>query len=284
MNRNIPYLDNPAWRNGQDCRVQDLALSIMDLGVIHSDATYDVIAVINGKPLKMDQHLDRFLSSCQHWRIPIPYTKQELQQVVLSVHERSGWNSSIIWLSVTRGIPESGNPRDLINCDPDVMCYAKPWNKFNGTGTATVCLSQRVTRVPDCAIDQRHKNWVWPDLTQAQWEAIDRGYDTAVLYSTDGYLTEGPGFNVAIVLDGAVYAPARNRLPGISMLLVEELCRTRNIRFHWQDITPDMLSRCQDMFLTTTVGNIVTVTKFEDRDLEISPVQKLLLDAVETLI
>jgi len=266
------YNNYPAWHNGMYCQVQDLSVSIMDLGLIHSDATYDVMAFIDHRGLKIEQHIDRFLTSCDYWRIPLEYSRQDLIDVVCNIHQQTGWPSSIVWLSVTRGIPRSGNPRDLLNCQPNVMCYAKPYQQFNGTGRATVCLATQ-QRVPNSGVNQLHKNFVWSDLTRAQWEAIDRGFDTAVLLSTEGYLTEGPGFNVAIVKDNVVHAPRTNRLPGISMLLIEETCQALDIDFCWSDIDTNMLDTCDDMFLTTTVGNIVAVTNYNGRDFAPSDIQ-----------
>ena len=269
------YHDYPAWHNGKFCRVDDLKISILDLGLIHSDATYDVIAFIDNAGLKINEHIDRFIGSCDYWRIRLNYSRQELIDVVSKVHALTGWTNSIIWLSVTRGIPVSGNPRDLINCEPNVMCYAKPYQQFNGTGRATVCLSQQ-RRVPDLGVNQLHKNFVWSDLTRAQWEAIDRGYDTAVLLSTEGYLTEGPGFNVAVIKNDTVYAPLSNRLPGISMRLVEQTCKENDIRFEWTNIDQALLDTCNDMILTTTIGNLVTVENYNGRELIPSAIQNKL--------
>jgi branched-chain amino acid aminotransferase len=269
------YNEYPAWYNGNYCKVQDLNINILDLGLIHCDATYDVMAFIDHAGLKIEQHIDRFMNSCTYWRIKLDYSKQELINIVNTVHKLSNWPSSIIWISATRGIPESGNPRDLVNCNPNIMCYAKPYQQFNGTGRATVCLAEQ-TRVPDSGVDQQYKNFVWSDLTRAQWEAIDRGYDTAVLLSTNGFLTEGPGFNVAIVKNNVVHAPRTNRLPGISMLLVEEICKKNNIEFCWSDIDVAMLNACDDMFLTTTVGNLVTVENYNGRELTPSQIQNKL--------
>lgn len=266
------YNNYPAWNNGNYCTVKDLTVSILDLGLIHSDATYDVMAFIEHSGLKIDQHVDRFIASCDYWRINLEYSRDELVDVVHAIHQRTGWSSSIIWLSATRGIPESGNPRDLLNCKANIMCYAKPYQQFNGSGRASVCLATQ-QRVPDSGVNQLHKNFVWSDLTRAQWEAIDRGYDTAILLSTEGYLTEGPGFNVAIVKDNTVFAPRTNRLPGISMRLVEQTCIENNINFVWADIDQAALDTCDDMFLTTTVGNLVTVENYNGRELIPSAVQ-----------
>jgi branched-chain amino acid aminotransferase len=134
--------------------------------------------------------------------------------------------------------------------------------------------------VPDSTVNQQHKNFVRADTTRAQWEAIDQGYTTALLLSTDDFLSEGPGFNAAIVKDNTVLAPRTNCLPGISMLLVEEACKKNNIKFVWADIDEETLTHCDDMFLTTTVGNVVTVTNYNGRDLTMSTIQKTIIDTI----
>ena len=54
----------PAWQNGNFCQVADLKISILDLGLIHSDATYDVLSIHAARAVMLDQHLDRFENSC----------------------------------------------------------------------------------------------------------------------------------------------------------------------------------------------------------------------------
>jgi branched-chain amino acid aminotransferase len=252
----------PAWRNGTYCGIADLSLSILDLGVVHSDATYDVLAVRHGRALQLDAHIDRLVESCCGWRLPVPYSKEELKTVVSELYHSSGLESAFVWLAVTRGVPRSGNPRDLTNCGTEVMAYAKPYYGFNAANTATLCLST-VPRTPDASINQRYKNWAWQDLTQAQWQALDRGYDSAVLLDHNGHLTEGPGFNVAVVIDDVIHIPQHNVLGGITMATVVKLCEANNIAYKYSNIDQHRLEAATDMFITSTAGDIVSVTKFE---------------------
>ena len=252
----------PAWRNGTYCDIADLALNILDLGVVHSDATYDVLAVRHGRALQLDAHIDRLIESCQGWRLPMPYTPEHLKTVVAELVHRSELESAFVWFAVTRGIPESGNPRDLANCNTQVMAYVKPYYGFNVDNTATLCLST-VPRTPDASINQRFKNWAWQDLTQSQWQAIDRGYNSAVLLDHNGHLTEGPGFNVAVVIDDIIHIPQHNVLGGITMATVVKLCKANNIAYKYSNIDQHRLEAATDMFITSTAGDIVSVTKFE---------------------
>jgi branched-chain amino acid aminotransferase len=254
----------PAWRNGTYCAIADLSLSILDLGVVHSDATYDVLAVRQGRALELDAHIDRLIESCRGWRLPMPYASEQLKTVVAELYRRSKLESAFVWLAVTRGVPRSGNPRDLARCDTEVMAYAKPYYGFNAGNTATLCLST-VPRTPDASINQRYKNWAWQDLTQAQWQALDRGYDSAVLLDHNGHLTEGPGFNVAVVIDDIIHIPQHNVLGGITMATVVKLCQANDIAYKYCNIDQLQLARATDMFITSTAGDIVSVTKFESQ-------------------
>jgi branched-chain amino acid aminotransferase len=144
------------------------------------------------------------------------------------------------------------------------MAYVKPYYGFNTVNASTLCLST-VPRTPDASINQRFKNWAWQDLTQAQWQAIDRGYDSAVLLDHHGHLTEGPGFNVAVVIDNIIHIPQHNVLGGVTMATVVKLCEANNIAYKYSDIDQHQLAAVTDMFITSTAGDIVTVTEFESQ-------------------
>ena len=278
----VQYIMNnfPAWRNGAYCGIADLSLSIMDLGVIHSDATYDVLAVRHGRAMQLDAHLDRLAESCRGWRLPLPYNKEELKTVVSELYHRSELESAFVWFAVTRGIPESGNPRDLAHCNTQVMAYAKPYYGFNAANSARLCLST-VPRIPDASINQLFKNWAWQDLTQAQWQAQDRGYDSAVLLDHNGHLTEGPGFNVAVIIDDVINIPQHNVLGGITMATVVKLCEANAIPYKYCNIDQRRLEAATDMFITSTAGDIVTVTEFESHTFSPSDQQIKLKQLIE---
>jgi len=256
-------LDYPAWKNGNYCQVKDLTISILDLGLIHSDATYDVLSVKDGKIENIDAHIKRFSKSAAGWRLPIKISDNEIIFTLEELVEKSPTKNLLLWIGLTRGIPLSGNPRDLHNCDTNLFMYAKPYFGFNKMNTATVCLAKQKRN--DC-IDQTMKNFAWNDLNLAQFEAIDRGYDTAVLLDRYHRITEGPGFNVGFISkDGFVYAPRSNRLEGTVMEQVRLLCEKNNKQFFYTSITMHTIeSEMAAMFLTSTAGNVIPVTKFED--------------------
>lgn len=273
-------LDFPAWKNGNFCTVKDLSISILDLGLIHCDATYDVLAVKNGGAQNLDMHLKRFYESANGWRIPVHYSKQELSSIIDLLIKKSDTNNLLVWIGLTRGIPSSGNPRDLVSCDPNIFIYTKPYYGFNESNSATVCLANSVYRVPNNAINQIHKNFAWNDLTKAQWEAIDKGFDTAILTTEQGYVTEGPGFNVGIIMNDTILAPMSNRLQGTIMETIRQKCKLNQVEFEYQDFKVDDILAADSMFLTSTAGNVIQVTKFENKTFSENTILQWLMNSI----
>jgi hypothetical protein len=67
--------------------------------------------------------------------------QRRIKKVVSELYHSSELESAFVWFAVTRGIPNSGNPRDLAQCDTQVMAYVKPYYGFNAANSARLCMS-----------------------------------------------------------------------------------------------------------------------------------------------
>ena len=274
-------LDNPAWLNGNFCQIKDLNFSILDLGVIHSDASYDVACSRDRKIFLLEQHIDRFFKSCSGLRLPLELTKTNVLKIITKLCQQANHDSLLVWMGITRGVPATGNPRDLNNTTPNLFFYVKPYYDFGKSEKPiSLCLAQTV-RTPNCSIDQNYKNWSWIDLTRAQWEAIDRGYDSAALISTDGFITEGPGFGLWGIQGKTVISPQNNCLPSITIRGLESVCYANNISFEYVDISSEDFMKLDFIGIASTSGGIKQVSKFEDFEYADHPMFNSLLELIK---
>jgi branched-chain amino acid aminotransferase len=85
---------------------------------------------------------------------------------------------------------------------------------------------------------------------------VPKGYDTVVLVDSRGYLTEGPGFNIGLVLDGTIYTPRRNCLQGITMSVVEDIALEQKIKFIKTDVPVSWWNHAEEIFLTSSSGGV----------------------------
>lgn len=266
----ISLEESVGYADGKFCPLKDLSLSILDLGVIHCDSTYDVCHVFDGNFFRLDWHLDRFFNSARGLKLEIPLSRIEVERVLSECVKRSGLRNAFVWMVCTRGVPVTGNPRDLDSCKPRFLAYAKPYYAIKvgapSNQPVKIIVSSRV-RFPKVSMDQSLKSWHWGDLTAAQFEAKERSADTAVLVDLDGHLTEGPGFNIFWVKNGTVLTPKSGMLEGITRKVMLALCKEEKIPTELRNPPPKELVTAEEIFLTSTSGGITPVSHFEGKEI-----------------
>lgn len=256
---------NPAWHNGKFCQVKDLCIQVTDLGLLRSYGVYDVVSIKNNRALAIEHHIERLLAGCKYYYISINYTADDIVNVIKQLSQQFTTDIQI-WIIVTRGVPDSYGIHDVINSPPQLMILANQYVSICKGDTLSLCIPKKVYRIPDSSINQKYKNFARQDFTIGQIEASLRGFDYALLLDSTGLVTEGQHFNIAIIKDGRVLSPSRNRLSGITMSIVETLCKEHNIEFEYCDITEDMLRDADDMFASTTAGGIISISTVDTKN------------------
>ena len=129
----------------------------------------------------------------------------------------------------------------------------------------SLMISRDVRRIPDFSIDARAKNTNRGDLTRGFIEARDAGFDNVLLQSYDGYVTEGPFFNVLAVIKGELVSPDENVLGGISARTLMELAPELGLAARYGKLTPEELYSADEVFITSTSsGGLIPVTKVDN--------------------
>ena len=230
-----------AFVDGEFVPMAEARVPILDLGFLRSDATYDVVAVWNGKFFRLDQHLDRFFRGLDNLRLSVPVDREGLTQVLAECVRRGGLeNAAYVETIATRGMPQPGS-RDIRLCVNRLYCFAIPYvwlptPEQRERGLRLVIGDTE--RISSRAVDPRVKNYHWLDFERALLSAYDAGGDNVVLSDGQGLITEGAGFNVFVVRDGVLRTPATNVLEGITRLTVLDIARELGIPAEVGEVTP----------------------------------------------
>jgi branched-chain amino acid aminotransferase len=249
--------------------VDEATIPILDPAFTKSDVVFDAVSVWDGAFFRLDDHLARFHDSCDTIRVTPPVSDDEIRQIMAQCVDRAGFANSVIYILCTRGRYAGGiafgDPRTAEN---EFIAYAVPYYWIvpkDRVETGAHLWIAETRRAPDAAINQRAKNFNRMDLTRAQFEALDAGADAPVLLSTDGFITEGPGFNVWIVRDGQVVTPGDNLLEGITRRTVFDLCAMAGLEAATADLTAEDLRGANEVFLSSTGGGVIPVTRVSDQ-------------------
>lgn len=275
-----------AWIEGGLVPLHEARIPLLDQGFLHSDLTYDVPGVWDGRFFRLDDHIARLNSSCTKLRLKLPLPREEIKKILIDMVSKSGIRDAYVELIVTRGLR---HPRNVSSNDELVnslymfvqpyVWVMEPEMQLGGGGTAVV--ARTVRRVPPGSMDPTVKNLQWGDLTRGLFEAADRGATYPFLTDGDANLTEGSGYNIVLVKSGVLYTPDRGVLEGVTRKTVMELARANGIEVRMEVVPVELGYQSDEIFMCTTAGGIMPITSLDGRpvkDGEIGPITKKIWD------
>lgn len=263
-----PFAGGAAYAHGRFVPVAQASVSVLDWAFTRSDSTYDVVHVTDGGFFRLDDHLDRFHASMRKRRYNLAESRDRIAEILHRCVALAGLRDSFVAMIALRGKPRIMGSRKLSDCDNHFMAYAVPF-----VNVLTPEVQERgghmwiasVPRVPDASFDPTVKNYMWGDFTTALIEAQDHGFDTTVLCDAQGLVTEGPGFNIFVVKNGAVRTPAHGSLGGITKRAVGDLCGLESVPYSIGDITRSELEEADEVFISSTAGGIMPISRVNER-------------------
>ncbi|MBR0680886.1 branched-chain amino acid transferase [Roseomonas eburnea] len=256
-----------AYMDGRYMPLAEAAVPIVDRGFLRSDVTYDALHVWKGRFFRLQDHIDRFRASIAGLRMSLPHTDEELRGILMECVRRTRQRDAFVMVICSRGVQPPGT-RDPRLCRNRLYVYAQPFlwiaNEEQRRDGFRMILS-KTQRIPPESLDQRIKNFHWLDLTMSLFEAYDRDAAVTVLPLADGTVTEGPGFNIFVVKDGALATPNRGLFEGITRRTVMEIAADLQLRCEVRPVRAEEVAAADEIFTSTTAGGITPVTWYEGR-------------------
>lgn len=256
-----------AYVNGEYVPQSAAKLSIFDHGVLFGDGVFDSWCAWNGYFFMLDEHIDRLYRSIHFFKIEMTLSKEELKKIVFKVVETNGAKSQYIKCIVTRGV----GPRPLLSpvgCKASVVVFSRPyqWLSDSKEGRLVKARITNLRRTPPQCLDPKAKNLNYGNLVLAKMEALDAGADEAIMLDTEGFVNEGPGYNVLLVKEGKLYAPPiENVLPGITMQAVFEIAKKEGIEIITDRLVSYDVYNADEVFFASTAGGITAVGEVDGR-------------------
>lgn len=282
---NNPFARGVAYVEGQYVPLHEARIPLLDQGFLHSDLTYDVPAIWDGRFFRLDDHLDRFERSCAKLRLKSPLPRQEMRDRLVEMAAKSGIRDAYVMMIVTRGLRyvRQYAPEDCENfCYLMVMPYLWVMDEETQKNGGSAVIARTVRRVPPGAIDPTVKNLQWGDLTRGLLEARDRGAMYPILTDGDANITEGSGFNVILIKDGRLYTPRKGVLEGVTRLSVLELAEKLGYPHVMDDVPVQLAYDCDEILFVTTAGGVMPITRLDGQPVgtgEVGPISKALWKA-----
>lgn len=264
-----PFARGVAWIEGALVPLHEARIPLLDQGFMHSDLTYDVPSVWDGRFFRLDDHLTRLEASCAKMRLRLPLARDEVKRLLVDMVSQSGIRDAFVELIVTRGLKGVRGHNAGGTFQNNLYMFIQPFvwvmePAMQPTGGKAI-IARTVRRVPPGSFDPTVKNLQWGDLTRGLFEAADRGAEYPFLTDGDANITEGSGFNIVLVKDGVLYTPSRGCLEGVTRKSVIDVADSLGLEVRIEYVPVDMAYNCDEIFMCTTAGGIMPITELDGK-------------------
>jgi len=258
--------------NGQFVPEAQAVVPINDRGFMYGDGLFETIRVVNGRPFRMAQHLERMMRGADFLKIKCPFAPKDLEDFAGQLIEHNRMPEAILRVTLTRGPGERGYAPGAGGKPTVAMSLhaAQPFDAENPVHWKLVTSSIR-TPAGDPMASFKTTSKLAHVL--ARMEAVERGADEALLLNTNGEVAETASGNLFWVSRGQVCTVPADRgvLPGVTRAVVLEICRTLGLATSERVIKPVPLRNAEGIFITQSVFGVVPVTALDDEPVVRSP-------------
>lgn len=218
---------------------------------------------------RLQDHTRRLLNSAKIVKIDVPFSQEELERAQVELLRKNEFKGNVyirplIFLGYGKmGLYHIGAP-------VHVAIAAWEWGAYlgeEGLENGIRVKISSITRNPVKSTFGKAKavaNYL--NSQMAKYEAIECGYEEALMLDDEGFVAEGSGECFFIVRDGVLITPPNdNSLESITQATVLELAKERDIPVERRRITRDEVYIADEAFFTGTAAEVTPVREVDGR-------------------
>ena len=216
---------------------------------------------------RLRDHYERLYNGCRVLKIDLPYTMDELCQITVKLVKMCRFQEDVYVRPLAYKSAERLGVR-LHDIEDDFLAFVIPWGPYLDVDKAKCGISS--WRRPDDNVipPQAKITGLYTNNALAKSEAIENGFDEAIMLTPDGHVSEGSGENIFLVLSGKLVTPASysNILVGITRDTVIKLAKNElGIETMERQVDRSELYIAEECFLTGTATYIMPIAEIDHR-------------------
>ena len=264
--------DGLIWYDGKLVDWRDATTHVLTHSLHYGLAVFEGVRAYNTPAgpaiFRLKEHTERMFNSAKIFMMQIPFSREQIFEAQREVVRANKLESCylrplVFYGSEKMGVSPKGNK-------VHVSIAAWPWGAYLGEEGL-----EKGIRVKTSSFQRHHINVSmvrsktaghYVNSILANMEAINDGYDEALLLDTQGFVAEGAGENLFIVKDGQVFEPEMvSGLTGITRATVLELARDLGYPVTMKPMTRDDVYLADEAFFTGTAAEITPIRELDGR-------------------
>ncbi|MCF8452597.1 MAG: aminotransferase class IV [Pedobacter sp.] len=242
------------WVNDSLIPSDEANLNIADLAVQRGYGIFDFFKTIDGKPVFLEDHLDRLFRSAVLMRLELKQSREEIRDKILRLIENNNLKDSGIKVILTGGFSSDG----FNIAEPNLIISQQAFQ-------IPRTMSEKGISILTHEYQRQFSNAKTLDYLQAIWlqPILKEKKADDVLYYSDGLLRECPRANIFVVTkDQKVLTPESGMLKGVTRKHVLEISGASYVT-EARDVSLEELRNAGEVFITSTTKNILPVIQVD---------------------
>ncbi len=235
-----------------------------------ASVVFDGARAFEGVTPDLDLHCERTIASGLSFGLAPPVAAGEILEIAREGVSKFSNDAELyirpmLWAETGFVAPDPESTRFCLSV------FEAPMPQPNGM---SVQLSSYRRPLASMAPTQAKAACLYPNSGRALREAIDNGFDNAVVLDGLGNVAELATANIWIAKDGAAHTPAPNGtfLNGITRQRVGKLLQDAGIQVYERAITWEEVMDADEAFSTGNHAKVVPITRIGDRSLQMGPI------------
>jgi D-alanine transaminase len=276
--------EDELYLNGTFLPLSEGRIHVEDRGFELGDGVYEVIKILNGRLIWLEDHLARLERSLAAIKMSEAISGHPLSDILPDLVVRSRLDHGMVYVQVTRGLAEREFEFPAV-LRPTVLAYTREVRAVDDAHVMAGAVLHPVEDIRWAHCDIKSTNLLAAVL--AKEEARSAGANEALFLAPDGVVREGGSSNILAYIGGVLRThPLDNRiLGGVTRLHVLRMAHEAGYRVEERAFTLDELNKGADdgceVFLASTLKDLMPVVRIGDMvigDGRPGPVTLALLD------
>ena len=267
----LSKINGKIWYNGDMIDWQDANTHLLTHTLHYGLGVFEGVRAYNTSKgpsiFRLQDHTERLFKSASTVNMKIPFSVEKINQAHIKVIQANNLDEAYIRPMCFYGSEGMGLRADNLNVHTMVAAwewpsYMDPEAREKGIKVKLSTYKRQVKN----PVSNAKVNGNYVHSIVALTEALEAGFDEALMLDADGYVAEGSGENFFIVKDGKLYSPFLDScLDGITRKTIIDLAMELKIPFQEKKITVEDVFDADESFFSGTAAEVVPINSLDNK-------------------
>ena len=257
------------WMNGKLVPFKNAKVHVLTHALNYSTSIFEGIRCYDtpeGSAIfRLPEHVDRFFNSAKMYSMKMPYSNKKINDGIIKTVKANKLKQCYIRPLAYYGYGTMGLTPTNNKVDVSISCWEwKMGESKAGKYSGAKCKISKWIRIDSKSQPMQAKSAAnYSNAALARMEALNAGYDEAIMLNNKGYVAEGSAENIFVVKNGKITTPPLDAdiLDGITRDSAIKLLKSKKNKVVEKNLKINDLLKADEIFMTGTAAEVKSVTR-----------------------